>query len=214
VLFHTKDQHERIKLQVNHSTDRDLVNGCVSGNKKALEAFVRRFSDSVYRTVQYTFKAKNVMYTESDLEDLHNSVFLHLFESGCKRLRQYKGKNGCSLHSWIRIVTVRLVIDHFRKEANSPLGCWKTNLPIEIFAPKAQDSEPWDRIDTARLRNLVEAGMEELMPRDRLFLKLHFMGDLPVREVADIMNISEANAHSLKHRAIKRLRSKVLLKTK
>jgi RNA polymerase sigma factor (sigma-70 family) len=199
---------------VNHSTDRDLLNGCVSGNKKALEAFVRRFSDPVYRTVQYTFKTKNASYTRPDLEDLHNNVFLRLFEDRCKKLRQYKGKNGCSLHSWLRIVTVRIVIDHLRKEASSPLGWWKTNLPFETFAPKAKDSEPWVHMDRAKLQSLVKAGMKELMPRDRLFLKLHFMGDLSIREVADIMNISEANAHSVKHRAIKRLRSKVLPKIK
>ena len=195
---------------MNRSTDRDLVYGCVSGNRTSLEAFVRRFSDSVYRPLQYTFKTKNTSYTKQDLEDLHNSVFLHLFENRCKKLRQYKGKNGCSLHSWIRIVTVRLVIDHLRKEANSPLGRWKTNFPVETLAPTAKDFEPWVHMDKATLRGLVEAGMKELMPRDRLFLKLHFMGDLSIREVADIMNLSEAGAHSLKHRAIKRLQSKVL----
>ena len=199
---------------MNHATDRDLVNGCVSGSKEALEAFIRQFSDPVYRTVQYTFKTKNTSYTKPDIEDLHNSVFLRLFEDRCKKLRQYKGKNECSLHSWIRIVTVRIVIDHLRKEAASPLNWWKTNLPIETFAPKAKDSEPWVNIDRAKQQSLVQAGMKELLSRDRLFLKLHFMGDLSIREVADIMNISEANAHSLKHRAIKRLRSKVLPKLK
>jgi RNA polymerase sigma-70 factor, ECF subfamily len=203
-----------VKFQVNQSTDRDLVNGCVSGNKRALETFVRRFSDPVYRMVQYTFKTRNTSYTKPDLQDLHNTVFLHFFEDRCKKLRQYKGKNGCSLHSWVRIVTVRLVIDHLRKEANNPLGWWKTNLPVETFAPLEKDSEPWVRMDRAAQEGLVRAGMKELMPRDRLFLKLHFMGDLSIREVADIMNISEANAHSLKHRAIKRLRTKVLPKLK
>jgi len=199
---------------VNHLADRDLVNGCVSGDKKALEWFVRRFSDPVYRTVQYTLKTKNASYTRPDLEDLHNNVFLRLFEDRCKKLRQYKGKNGCSLHSWLRIVTVRIVIDHLRKEASSPLGWWKADLPFETFAPRAKDSEPWIHMDRAKLKSLVQAGMKELMPRDRLFLKLHFMGDLSIREVADIMNLSEASAHSLKHRAIKRLRSKVLPKIK
>jgi len=199
---------------VNPSTDRDLVKGCISGDKKALEVFVKRFSDSIYRTVQYTFKVKSLSYTEPDLEDLHNSVFLHLFENRCRRLRQYRGKNGCSLHSWIRILTVRVVMDHFRKEAHSPLGWWKKNLPIETFAPKAQDTEPWAQMETAEIHDLIEARMKELLPRDRLFLKLHYMGGLSIQEVAEIMNISEANAHSLKHRAVKRLRSKMLLNLK
>jgi RNA polymerase sigma factor (sigma-70 family) len=195
---------------VNQSNDRDLVDGCVSGNKKALETFIRRFSDPVYRTIQYTFKSRNTSHAKPDLQDLHNNVFVHLFEDRCRRLKQYKGKNGCSLHSWVRIITVRLVIDHLRKEANSPLGWRKTNLPLETFAPEEKDFQPWIHMDRSKQKDLVLAGMKELMPRDRLFLRLHFMGDLSIQEVADIMNISTANAHTLKHRALKRLRSKVL----
>jgi hypothetical protein len=55
--------------------NRQLIAKCVSGDSKALEAFVRRYSDIVYRSVQYTLKAKQVRYDKQDLEDFHHDVF-------------------------------------------------------------------------------------------------------------------------------------------
>ena len=56
---------------------------------------------------------------------------------------------------------------------------------------------------------MIQEGIQALMPRDRLFLKLHCMEGLSIKEVASILNISEANAHSVKHRAIERLKTKM-----
>jgi len=196
---------------MNDHTDKDLIAGCVSGRNDALEELVSRYSDPVYRVVQYTFKTRNVSYSQQDLEDLHNSVFLGLFEKQCKKLRQYKGKNGCSLYSWIRMITVRTVIDHLRKGGVDALGRQKKDLPDEfVESLRTEQPEPWNDIDREDQWRMVNEGMKELLPRDRLFLKLHFLEGLSIGEVVDVMGLSDSNVHSLKHRAVKRLKSKVL----
>ena len=95
---------------MNYHTDRELISGCVEQDRAALEELVIKFSDPVYRTIQYTCRARNISCSMQDVEDLHNSVFVSLFENRCKKLGQFKGKNGCSLYTWIRIITVRMVI--------------------------------------------------------------------------------------------------------
>jgi len=198
---------------MNDPTDKDLIAGCISGNNDALEALVCRYSDPVYRVVQYTFKTRNISYSQQDLEDLHNSLFLALFEKQCKKLRQYKGKNGCSLYSWIRMITVRTMIDHLRKEGVDALGRQKKDLPDEVVESlSTEQPEPWADIDRKDQWRMVKDRMKDLLPRDSLFLKLHFLEGLSIGEVASVMGLSESNAHSLKHRAIKRLKSKVLVK--
>jgi len=196
---------------MNYSTDKDLIAGCLAGRRDALETIVKRFSNSVYRAIQYVLKVKNIPYSKLDLEDLHNSVFLHLFENHCKKLGQYKGTNGCSLYSWIRIITVRTVIDHLRKKGIDALSHQKTNLPIEVLSDlRVEQPNPLDVIERADQIRLIQDGMKALLPRDRLFLKLHSIEGLSIGEVAEIMSISEENAHSIKHRAIKRLKSVIL----
>jgi RNA polymerase sigma factor (sigma-70 family) len=53
----------------------------------------------------------------------------------------------------------------------------------------------------------VNQGLKLLAPRDRLFIKLHCLKELPIGEVAGILGVTENNAYSIKHRALHRLKS-------
>jgi len=187
--------------------DRRLISKCLSGDRGAWETVVRRFSNLVYQTVRSTFVAKQTSFSRQDLEDLHNTVFLGLFEQGCAKLKLYQGRNGCSLASWIRIVTLRMVLSHLRKKGiDAPL--WeKKKTPVEGLSwLQAKDQGPLALMESAEQEKLVHEGMESLAPRDRLFMKLHIDQGLPVEEVAEALQISVQNAYVVKHRAMERLK--------
>jgi len=195
--------------------DRQLISKCISGNRAAWETLVRRFSNLVYQTVRTTFIAKQAPFSRQDLEDLHNTVFLGLFEQGCTKLKLFQGRNGCSLASWIRIVTVRTVLNHVRKKGvDGPL--WeKKKTPAEGLSwLKGEDQGALALMETAEQKKLVHEGMESLTPRDRLFMKLHFDQGLPVEEVAEALQISVQNAYVVKHRAVEKLKSYLVFRGK
>lgn len=187
--------------------DRRLISKCVSGDRGAWETLVRRFSNLVYQCVRSTFVAKQVPFSRQDLEDLHNTVFLGLFEQGCAKLRLYQGRNGCTLASWIRIVAVRTVLNHIRKKGvDGPL--WeKKKTPVEELPwLRGEDKGPLALMENAEQGKLVHEGMESLAPRDRLFMKLHIDQGLPVEKVAEALHISVQNAYVVKHRAVEKLK--------
>lgn len=187
--------------------DRSVLLRCLSGNREAAETLVRRFSDLVYHSIQYTLVAKSVPFNRQDLEDLHNTVFLQLFERGCKKLRQYQGRNGCSLASWIRTIAVRTVLDHLRKKGVDAVGWQKKRVPLENLPElKAGGMDCDARMEEAEQKRLVQLGMQRLPPRDRLFMKLHFDQGLSIAEVAETMQVSMGNAYTIKRRAIERLK--------
>ena len=197
---------------MNHSfqEDRDLLSECLSGNRKASETLVRRFSDLVYRSVQYTLITRHVPFNKQDLEDLHNTVFLRLFEKRCRKLRQYEGKNGCTLASWIRMIAVRTVLDHLRKKGVDAMVWQEKCIPLEALPELRSDEvEFGDQIEKAEQGRLLQEAMQKLLPRDRMFMKLHFNHGLSIGEVAEIMQLSISNAYTLKHRTIQRLKSHV-----
>ena len=99
--------------------DRRLLSRCLEGNREAWEKFVTRFSGLVYKSVKDTLSTKGVSFNREDIEDLHNSLFLRLFENSCKKLRQYQGKNGCSPASWLRVVTVRTDTESHQRQGCS-----------------------------------------------------------------------------------------------
>ena len=189
-------------------TDKAVLIGCCRGERESQEALIRRFSNLVYSTILHTYKAKSRNCQDEDLDDLHNTVFMRLLERRCRRLRQYKGKNGCSLASWIRMITVRTVIDHLRQTADA-LAQPSRVSDDALLLLRSDAPEPWQLLDRQQQGDIVRSAMNLLLPRDRLFLKLHCLEGLPLREVAGIMNVSENNAYSLKHRAIKRLKAAI-----
>jgi len=140
--------------------DRQLLSKCLSGDRGAWETVVRRFSNLVYQTVRSTFISKQTPFSRQDLEDLHNTVFLGLFEQGCAKLKHYQGRNGCTLASWIRIVTVRTVLNHLRKKGvDGPL--WeKKKTPVEELSwLKGEDQGPLAFLESAEQEKLVQEGM-------------------------------------------------------
>jgi len=197
-------------MKVSFKEDRKLLSQCLAGDRKASEDFVRRFSNLVYKYVQYTLMAKNVRFNREDLEDLHNTVFLRLFEQNCRKLQQYQGKNGCSLASWIRMIAVRTVIDHLRKKGVDTMVWQKKKVPLEDVPELRDHSDGVEiRIEEAEKARLLQKGIQRLSPRYRLFMRLHFDQGLPVAQVAETMKLSMDNAYTLKHRAIQSLKSHV-----
>ncbi|MDY6974451.1 MAG: sigma-70 family RNA polymerase sigma factor [Thermodesulfobacteriota bacterium] len=188
-----------------------LLSGCISGDRKASEAFVRRFSPLVYKYVQHTLIVSQVPFNEEDIADLHNTVFLQLFDRKCKKLRQYKGKNGCNIASWIRLVTARSVLNHIRQKGSDVLTFRKNRIPIEVVSDlKSDDTEPGSCMEEDEQERLIRSGIRNLAARDRLFVRLHFENGLSLQEVADIMHLSVQHIHVIKHRAIQRLKSLVI----
>ena len=190
--------------------DRVLLARCFAGDRAATESLVRRFSDLVYKTVQHGLRARQVRFTEQDLEDLHNTVFLNLFERKCRKLRQYRGKNGCSLATWIRVVTLRILLNHLRKKGPDAAFWQKKRISIdELDHVRAEETDTPALMERAEQESLVQQGLQSLSPRHRMFVKLHFQQGLSVEEVARTMQISVENAYTVKHRAVQRLRAYV-----
>lgn len=190
--------------------DRQLLSECLAGDRKASETLVLRFSDLVYRSVQYTLMTKYVSFNKYDLEDMHNTIFLRLFENRCRKLRQYQGKNGCSLASWIRMIAVRTVLDHLRKRGVDAMAWQKKRIPLEALPElKCDEVEFGVQLEKSEQERLLHDGMQKLPPRDRMFMKLHFDHELSIAKIAETMQLSISNAYTVKHRAIQRLKSHV-----
>jgi len=187
-----------------------LLAKCFAGDRTGSEALVRRFSDLVYKTVQYTLRARQVPFTGQDLEDLHNTVFLNLFERGCRKLRQYQGRNGCSLATWIRLVAVRIILNHLRTKGPDAAFGQKKRISIDELAPmQGGEADALTLVERAEQERLLQEGIQNLTPRERMFVKLHFRQGLPVEQVARTMQMSIENAYTVKHRTVQRLKAYV-----
>lgn len=191
-------------------SDKALLAGCVKGDSRCREVFVRQYSGLVFATIQRALKIKNVHLSQQSVEDLHQTAFLFLFEHDCRKLKQYKGKNGCSLASWIRMLTGRMVLDHLRRGADVLAHrhqAQTVELASELCSPQPSMLE---RLTDAEQWHQIERGLKQLEPRDRLVIQLHCLEGRPLAKVAQATGISMKNIHSVKHRAIQRLKAVVV----
>ncbi len=190
--------------------DRQLLSQSLSGNRRASEEFVQRFSGLIYWAVRNILILKHLRFTSDDLDDIHNTVFLKLFENQSKKLRQYKGDKGCTVATWIRTVTVRITLNYIRKKGFDGIGGREKVIPLEDMSDlKEHRAGPEELLEKSEQHRLLHEGTQTLPPRERLFLKLHFDQGLPIPKVAEMMEITPQNAYTIKHRAIQKLKTYV-----
>jgi RNA polymerase sigma factor (sigma-70 family) len=196
-------------MKLSLEEDKQLLSRIFSGDRKASEMFVRQFSDLVYKSIQATLLVTQVRFNKQDLEDMHNTVFLQLFEDKCKKLRQFEGRNGCSLASWIKLVAGRIVLNYIRKkDVYSPGQRKRLQTPDDLpeLAEENQKSPLAFMEEEERNRRLHD-GINSLQPRDALFIKLHIEKGLPIEEVGEVLHLTMQNAYTMKHRIIKKLKA-------
>jgi len=192
------------------SDDKILLGSVLSGDGAAAELLVRRFSNLVYSSIIGTLRTRHVDPVLEDVADLHNTVFLRLLERNCRKLRQFQGRNGCSLGSWIRIVTVRIVLNTLRDRGFDGLSAGRRKVALEEIAqPASANPGALDRMEAAETWNRLEKAMELLSDRERLLFRMHFDEGLDLPEVAEALRITVGNAYTIKHRAIKALKAAV-----
>ncbi len=189
-------------------TDAELLAACIDGNRRAWNTFVQRFTRYVYYLVQLTGRRYSASMTEEQVADLHNDVFVSLMEDDCRRLRAFEGKNGCSVRSWIRIITIRKAVDHLRRrrhhisldaDEGETLGAALTEEgPDALDALLAQEA--------AQRRAQLTTLAEKLNEKDRLLLHLLFDEKLSAEAAAAVLKVSKGALYTRKTRLIQRLR--------
>ena len=179
-------------------TEDKLLKGCISGDKKEWTIFIQRYSRLIYHTIYKTFRVHNKPTNPDDVNDLFQDVFTSLCADHFKKLRMFDPTKGCKLPSWLRMITVRMTIDHLRKIR--PLTSID-DLPTEPFQTGHQEVT----IDEESLKHLREL-LEELPAKDKLLIELFFMRELPPEEVAQILHISAGAFYTRKNRIIEKLR--------
>lgn len=190
-------------------TDKQLVAGCIKGDGNTQELFVRQFSNLVYAAILGVVKARTVVLSQHDIEDLHGTVFLKLFENCCRKLGQYQGKNGCSLASWIRMIAVRTVLDHLRRRKDAMARSDRLIRMDAVADLRSPSPSPLSRLAEAEQARLMEMGLRRLSNRDQLMIRMHCLEGCSLKQMAEVLKVSPGNVHSVKYRAVQRLKQAV-----
>lgn len=189
----------------------ELLEGCIAGDPDARTTLVEKYSGIVSYGVTVIFQQFGRPYRKEEIEDLSQDVFLALFDNDSRKLKQYQGRNGCSLASWLRVVANRFTIDRLRREGRT----------ISLDDPESGESwrvrearpdsrpGPEPQLEAAERAARVRELVTHLPPKDQMFVQLFYFQGLPIDEVATTIGITTNAAYVRKMRLHQKLRKLV-----
>ncbi|MEW6273083.1 MAG: sigma-70 family RNA polymerase sigma factor [Thermodesulfobacteriota bacterium] len=186
----------------------ELLQGCIRGDVDARRRLVAEYSGIVSYGVSVIFQQFGRPSRREEIEDICQDVFLALFDQDARKLRQYQGRNGCSLASWLRVVANRLTIDRLRREGRTVslddpnnIESWRVR-EVQPDAKPGPEPQVEEAQRAARVRELIA----QLPPKDQLFVQLFYFQGLPIEEVANTIGITTNAAYVRKMRLHEKLR--------
>ena len=187
--------------------DLEFVRRCVKGDKRAWNEFVERYSSLIYNYIHSVLKIKGRTCAEENVNDLFQEIFLSLTKDNFKKLSSFQARNGCSLASWLRQVTINFTIDYIRKlkllvsiDEETDDGFSLAEILTSNY-PSVTDVLSQEE----RLTHLKDC-IDKLALDDKYFLELHIHRGLGIEELKVYFKISRSALDMRKSRIVERLR--------
>lgn len=177
--------------------EKSLLAGCLNGEKAAWDGFVVQYSNLVYHTIKKTIILHQAEPRADLVEDLYQEFFVSLLRNDYKKLRQFRGAHGCSLASWLRLLTARLTIDFLRKQA-------PTSDEVARAMPGGSP-DPAEPLINEQQERLLDQAIQTLSPRDRILVDLCYRQGLSTEEIAAILKASVAAVYTQKSRVLDKI---------
>jgi len=190
--------------------DSTLLTACLSGERRAWGTLVERYTRYVGWLVRMTARRCAVELDEDTVGDYHAEVFASLLENDMRRLRLYRGDNGCSVRSWLRVIAVRRTLDLLRKrrpEASLDQlveqgAQWSDEAAPDALSALIETNDPGPR-------EALEAAAAQLSASDRVLLEYLYVQKLPAEAAAAALGINRGALYTRKTRLVQRLQALV-----
>ena len=177
-----------------------LVEQARKGEMNAFRQLVELYKVKIYRL------AYDLTGNSMDAEDLSQDVFLKAYRS----LDKFRGD--AKFGTWLYRITVNTCLDHRSKKSLSMI------TPITITQHEDDSSTleqagsailPDRAAEASLIQNNIERALEQLTPREKTVFMLRHYHDLPLKEIAETLDISLGSVKTLLFRAIRRLQNEL-----
>jgi len=171
-------------------SDGELVAAARAGEPAAFDALMRRYERLVYRL------AVGFAPAHEDALDLTQEVFLKAFRA----LDGFRAE--ASFKTWLLRIAHHEGLNARRTRSRKPPG---EELP-EGAAEPAQLADQEERMVAADRRGALARALGDLHDRYRTPIVLRYRHGLPIREIAEVLETTEAMTKNLLFRGVRQLR--------
>lgn len=189
--------------------DLEFIRKCIKGDRQLWDEFVDRYSRLIYNYINCILKQKNPdLITQENISDIFQEIFLSLSKDNLKKLSSFKAKNGCSLASWLRQVTINYTLDYVRKFRPAVSLDEETDeqLCIKDIITDTSTSVR-DKLNLEEKIIHLKECIEKLDTDDKYFLEFHINRGLNLEVMKALFKVSRGAIDMRKSRIIERLRN-------
>lgn len=173
--------------------DIDLIDSVLEGNQKDFERIIKMYESNVFRV------SIGLLHNKEDAEEITQDVFLKVYRS----LPGFNKKSAFS--TWLYRLTINTCLNFLRKKKNKHF--W-TDLSA-IFQLGTKEASAEARMINKANDDQIKRAIDHLPHKQRLAFVLTKYEELPQKQVAAIMELSEGAVEQLVSRAKNNLRKKL-----
>lgn len=186
--------------------DLKFVQSCLKGDKQSWPEFISRYSRLIYNYIYSVLSVKGRSILTEQVEDIFQEIFHSLIKDNYKKLSTFKGKNGCSLASWLRQVTINFTVDYLRKlKSVQSLDAQDEDGFSLGDTLKDSSASAVDFLNNQDKRKTLQECISLLESEEQYFLELFLNQGLNLEEIKDYLKINRGAVDMRKGRIFAKL---------
>ena len=183
--------------------EREILERIRAGDINAVQELFEEHRTRIYRVC--------LLYTDStdDAKDVLQETFLRAYKS----VGHFRGES--SFTTWLTRIAINICLNLRRDRRGSEtietdrLDQVQFDMPSGGFVGHGNPSNPEEALGFRELRERIRELVDRLPPRERMAFVLKHFEELKIREISELMHISEGTVKSFLHRAVVTLRQEL-----
>ncbi len=177
--------------------EQELIELVKKKDRIAFKTLVDTWQDMVYNT------ALGILQNAEDAEDVSQEVFTQVYES----VSSFKGESKFS--TWLYRITITKTTDHIRKKNRKKRFAFVQSIygknEEQIIDPP-DFFHPGIHLENKENGAILFKAIEQLLPNQKAAFILSKLENLSYKEIAEVMNLSEAAVDALLQRSKDKLK--------
>jgi RNA polymerase sigma-70 factor (ECF subfamily) len=183
-------------------SENEIIQRILQGDYNLYRLLVEQYQSMIFRT------CIGFLHNKEDAEDLAQEVFIQAYQA----LEKFKGDS--SFSTWIYRIAVNAALNKTRKNSKNQIiqrleAVFGSEKNKSINLSVSDIDNPEEIIISQEHRAWVQKALNSLPENQRTAIVLSKYDDLPQKEIAEIMNITEGAVEALIQRAKANLREKL-----
>jgi len=178
-------------------TDQDIITEILLGNRFLFSKLIDKYQRMVFTL------AMGFVHQKENAEDLTQDIFIKVWIA----LPNYKGD--AIFSTWLYRIAVNYCINFVEKNKRNRFIVLAEELIGHVFNTAINDKDAQQELEEMESGNLVRTAIDSLPINQRTAFILSAYEELPIKEIASIMNRSEGAVEQLLQRAKMNLKKKI-----